>query len=159
MKTFFPSSFILLFILLAGCSQNVKITGQVKFNDGEPVRFGLVSFSDDKNSFYARIDNGGRYALGVTADGTGIPEGEYTVWLSGTAELKEIPVKSKKKKVNSGEETDDDVMYEGVETPRVHPKYTSPQSPDALKFTVKKGGAKTFDFTVERPAKNSNKKK
>ncbi|GHT25785.1 hypothetical protein FACS18942_01700 [Planctomycetales bacterium] len=159
MKTFFPVISLLL-ILFTGCSDNVKITGQVKFDDGEPVNFGQVCFQDDKNSFYSSLDKDGRYSLGVTSDGTGIPEGEYTVWLAGTVEVKQILVKSKKKKVISDEESADEPEYvDGDEIQRVHPKYTSPQSPDAPKFTVKKGGAKKLDFTVERPPQKNIKKK
>ncbi|MDR0870250.1 MAG: carboxypeptidase-like regulatory domain-containing protein [Planctomycetaceae bacterium] len=143
-------------ILFTGCSGNVKITGQVKFDDGEPVSFGQVCFSDARSSFYSSLNKEGRYSLGVTSDGAGIPPGEYTVWLAGTVEVKQILVKSKKKKVDSEEESADEPEYiDGDEIQRVAQQYTLPDN-SPLKFTVKSDGPKTFDFVVER---YSNKKR
>ena len=138
------SLFFLLLLILAGCSQNIKITGKVQFDDGEPVSFGAVVFETSKNSFTGKLDQQGHYAVGDTGDGAGIPPGDYTVWLSGTALQRVSAAKGNK---GDGENEG----FESEETPRVHPKHTSPQSPDALKFTVKSDGGKTFNFIVQRP--------
>ena len=137
--------FLLLFLLLAGCSRNIKVTGHVVFDDGEPVSFGSVVFETPKDSFTGKLDQQGRYAIGDTKDGTGIPPGDYTVWLSGTA-LQRVSA-AKGNSEDGGSEG-----FESEETPRVHSKHTSPHSPDALKFSATPGGSKTFDFTVERPS-------
>jgi hypothetical protein len=153
MKRLFLSINILLLCILSGCSNNIKITGQVKFDDGEPVKFGYVVFETSENSFTGTLDEQGRYAVGVSKDGTGIPSGEYTIWLAGTAMVKYTVTKTNKNDEGDNETFDSD------ETPRVHPKHTSPYSADALKFEVKRGGSKTFDFTVERPCLNKPQNK
>ncbi|MDR2755733.1 MAG: hypothetical protein LBC20_08515 [Planctomycetaceae bacterium] len=153
MKRLFLFIDILLLCVLSGCSNYIKITGQVKFVDGEPVNFGYVVFETPENSFTGALDAQGHYAIGVNKDGTGIPPNEYTVWLAGTASVKYTTIKKSK-----NDESDDET-FDSEETPRVHSKYTSPHSADALKFEVKRGGEKTFDFTVERPNKPQNKSK
>ncbi|MDR2345726.1 MAG: hypothetical protein LBE18_06635, partial [Planctomycetaceae bacterium] len=141
---------ILLFCALSGCSDYIRITGQVKFVDGEPVNFGYVVFETSKNSFTGALDEKGHYSIGVDKDGTGIPPDKYTVWLAGTAVVKYTITK------NNKNETNNDEVFDSDETPRVHSKYTSPHSADALKFEVKRGGEKTFNFTVERPDNTQN---
>ncbi|MDR1491195.1 MAG: hypothetical protein LBT05_00490 [Planctomycetaceae bacterium] len=141
MKNTYFISLILLLILSVGCSKNVKITGHVTFADnGEPVNFGAVCFETAENTFYGTLDQNGFYAVGDTHDGAGIPPGNYQVWLSGTVLTEDIPSKG------------NDGLFNTKETVRVHPKYTLP-NPDGLKFEVKRNGAKTFDFTAERPPK------
>jgi hypothetical protein len=130
--------FLFSLILCLGCSQNIKISGHVKFDDGEPVSFGEVCFETAQNTFLGRLDPNGYYTVGNTKDGRGIPPDDYTVYLSGTSLVQTVP----------GKGNSDVVVM--VEKQRVHPKHTHPNS-DALKFTVKKDGKKTFDFTVERP--------
>ncbi|MDR2116777.1 MAG: hypothetical protein LBP87_10410 [Planctomycetaceae bacterium] len=149
-KSFF---FLAVFvILLTSCSQNIKITGTVKFDDGEPLTRGTVIFESPTHSFPGYLDEKGHYAVGDTKDGAGIPPGDYTVWIAGTALIQDVVPKknsSKQKVVNE----DDELTYaDTFEIPQVHPKYTRPNS-DALKFTVKRDVSKTFDITVERPPK------
>jgi hypothetical protein len=137
---------LLLLSVSTGCSKNIKVTGHVTFTDGEPVNFGSVCFETCENTFYAKLDENGYYSIGDTQDGVGIPAGEYQVWLSGTVLTEEIQGKN------------NDGHFDVKETIRVHPKYTLPDY-DALKFEVKRGGSKTFDFTVERPDNPQKKSK
>jgi hypothetical protein len=153
MKRLFLFINILLLCVLSGCSNYIKITGQVKFVDGEPVNFGYVVFETSENSFTGTLGEQGRYEIGVDKDGTGIPPNEYTVWLAGTAAVKYTTLKRRKSDDSENE------TFESDETQRVHSKYTSPHSPDALKFEVKRGGSKTFDFTVEHPDNPKTKSK
>jgi hypothetical protein len=99
------------------------------------------------------LDEQGRYAISVDKDGSGVPPGQYTVWLAGTAAVQYTTIKR-----NKNDDSDNET-FDSEETPRVHPKHSSPHSPDALKFEVKSGGAKTFDFTVERPEQSPKKSK
>ncbi|MDR1958847.1 MAG: hypothetical protein LBQ54_07375 [Planctomycetaceae bacterium] len=134
------------FCLFSGCSPNIRITGQVRFDDGEPVNFGEVCFETAQKTFLGRLDQNGNYAVGNTKDGTGIPPGEYTVYLSGTSLVSAKPGKG------------DSELIATVETVRVHPKYTQP-GPGAFKFTVEEGGKKTLDLTVERPPQKGNSRR
>ncbi|MDR1382557.1 MAG: hypothetical protein LBJ67_01725 [Planctomycetaceae bacterium] len=142
-KIFLILSCMFLVFGSIGCSRNIKITGHVTFNDGESVNFGRVVFETPENSFTGKLNEQGYYTVGVDKDGTGIPPGNYTVWLAGTADVKFTATK--------GNKGGDNETFDSEETPRVHEKYTTPHSSNALKFEVKRGGAKTFDFTVERP--------
>jgi len=84
----FPSFvFVPLFIiLLTGCSQNVKVSGKVVFDDGAPLETGVVVCSDGKAEYLGRIGAGGTYSMGVLKDGTGIPKGTYAVCIRGAEE-------------------------------------------------------------------------
>jgi hypothetical protein len=130
---------------LIGCSNKVKISGTVTFSDGEPVNFGCVCFDNNGKTYYGYLDNKGHYSPGELKDGDGVPCGNYKIWLSGTVLSEEILDKE-------GESTG-----KSYDTFRVTEKYTSPKTTD-LKFEVKHGGSKTFDFTVERPDKQQNQK-
>jgi len=110
------------------------------------VNFGEVCFETAQNTFLGRLDSNGDYTVGDTKDGAGIPPGDYIVYLSGTSLVKESAGKGNSDVVNT------------LEIQRVHPKHTH-SDPDALKFTVKKDGEKTFDFTVERPPQKSNSRR
>jgi hypothetical protein len=138
----------LLLLLFSGCSPNIHITGHVKFDDGEPVNFGEVCFETEKNTFLGRLNQNGYYTVGNTKDGTGIPPGDYTVYLSGTSLVQTV----------SGKNNSESDVAAMIEKQRVHSKHTQPGS-NALKFTVKKDGEKTFDFTVERPPQKVNFRK
>jgi hypothetical protein len=149
MKNFFPV-FILFLLLLTGCSDKVKITGQVKFTDGEPVNFGQVIFDGNGKSLFGHLDKTGHYSPGEIRDGDGVPYGTYKVWLAGTV------LSEEGKETGKGENAVRSSEFK--ETYRVDEKYTSAGKTD-ITFEVKKGGAKTFDFTVERPPVKKGKKK
>jgi hypothetical protein len=133
-------------MVICGCSDKIKISGNVTFMDGEPVGFGSVVFESPKESFSGRLDQNGYYTIGISNDGKGVPAGTYKVWLSGTALVEEIQQKGNHK------------GFDSKVTVRVASKYTNPNSTN-LKFEVKHDGSKKFNFTVERPDKPQNKSK
>jgi hypothetical protein len=148
MKNFFPVLIVLL-MLFTGCSDKVKITGQVKFDDGEPVNFGKVVFNGKGKSFFGNISKDGHYSPGEIKDGDGVPYGTYKVWLAGTV------LSEEGKEVGKGEDAVRSSDFK--ETYRVDEKYTSAGKTD-ITFEVKKGGAKNLDFTVTRPPAKKGKK-
>ncbi|MDR1140552.1 MAG: carboxypeptidase-like regulatory domain-containing protein [Planctomycetaceae bacterium] len=127
-----------LFTVICGCSDKIKISGNVTFTDGKPVDFGLVVFESPKESFSGRLDQNGHYTINE-----GIPAGTYKIWLSGTALLEEIPQKGNSE------------AFDTKTTVRVASKYTNPNSTD-LTFEATHSENKTFDFTVERPSSKFN---
>ncbi|MDR0610663.1 MAG: carboxypeptidase-like regulatory domain-containing protein [Planctomycetaceae bacterium] len=135
-----------LFMSVCGCSDKIKISGNVTFTDGEPVGFGSVVFESPKESFSGRLDPNGHYTIGVNNDSKGVPAGTYKVWLSGTTLLEEIPQKGNSE------------VFDTQTTVRVASKYTNPNSTDLTVEAVHNGN-KTFDFTVERPTSTANFKK
>ncbi|MGE3808063.1 MAG: hypothetical protein AB7K24_25665 [Gemmataceae bacterium] len=95
-----PRKFLpLVFLLVAGCgSGHVPVAGQVVFEDDQPARElsgGTVVFEsiDVTPKFSARgaIDGEGRFNLGTTKPGDGVPPGKYRAMVSPplTVELDE----------------------------------------------------------------------
>jgi hypothetical protein len=146
MKKILLFLFIFATIFSIGCSGRIKISGNVTFTDGEALDFGEVCFTEGNKTFFGRVKEKGYYAPGEFKDGDGIPPGTYNVWLSRTILSEMIPDKH-------GNESDEVRQIE-----RVDKKYTAPES-SGLIFEVKHGGAKKFDFVVERPDKPPNKSK
>ena len=129
---------ICLSILCAfvGCSQGTRISGTVRFDDGTPITQGSVVFNSSTESFFGTITSDGRYTTGGEREKQGIPDGTYTVWLSGTETSD-----------NTFDGEGNVVSY--TVTRPVAAVFTSP-STSPLRFEVKKGGPKTFDIVVER---------
>jgi hypothetical protein len=124
-------------LIFTGCSDKTQISGQVTYTDETPVYPGKVCFTAGKNTFYGRLNKEGRYSVGEFKDGEGIPAGKYDVWVAETGYAVEI--------IKNGKPTG---LYDSVE--RVSAKYTNP-NPECPKYELKRGGSKTFDFTVEKP--------
>jgi hypothetical protein len=124
-----------LVLILTGCSNRVKISGTVTYDDGKPLTQGSVCFrAEDGTTYQGYLDKNGRYAPGEFRDGDGIPVGTYKVWISGSDESVELPSKN-------GSASRFKVIV------NVDSQYTSPDT-GKLNFDVKRGGTKTFDFTV-----------
>ena len=126
-------------IVFVGCADKAKISGTVTFTDGELVTIGQVSMrSADGATYHGYLDKNGRFSPGETRDGQPIPCGRYQVWLSGTETFTEH---------RSDPNNPDTATFTPVKT--IDDKYTVP---DTSPFTaeVKRGGSKTFNFTVER---------
>jgi hypothetical protein len=68
---------------LAGCggSDRLPVTGQLRHKDGTPLVAARVTARSDKTGKWATADTDaeGRFALGTTATGEGLPAGEYYV--------------------------------------------------------------------------------
>lgn len=127
---------LVLLCAFIGCSQGTRLTGTVSFDDGTPVTKGDVVFDSSKESFFGTITADGHYTTGGEKEKQGIPDGVYTVWLSGTESSE-----------NTSNVAGDAVSY--TVTRPVAEMFTSP-SKSPLKFEVKPGGPKTFDVVVER---------
>jgi hypothetical protein len=70
---------ILLCLFAFGCGKNVSVTGTVTYSDtGEPVKFGMVVFTGEKEIGRGAIKDG-KYSVGLINDRDGIPPGKYTV--------------------------------------------------------------------------------
>jgi hypothetical protein len=142
----FPIIFFLLFLILTGCSDRVKISGTVTYDDGKPLTQGSVCFrSEDGTTYQGYLDKDGHYSPGEFKDGDGIPFGKYKVWVAGSDESVERPGK------NGGISQFQIIV-------NVDSQYTSPDT-GKLNFEVKSGSAKTFDFTVEHFKENAKNKK
>jgi hypothetical protein len=71
--------FALIFLMLSGCGNKVKVAGHVTFSDGEPLNTGRVVFENDQFYYYGNLRKDGTFSVGVYKDGEGIPRGKYRV--------------------------------------------------------------------------------
>lgn len=134
----FVISFV--FLLSVGCGKGyVPMGGKVTFSDdGTPLTKGTVCF--EFGSEYARgpLDDQGNYILGYNKPGSGLPRGEYKVYVvdalveDGTVET------------SGSTGTYARPTYKSL----IDSKYSS-GSTSGLTFTVD-GKEKTFDFKVDR---------
>ncbi|MDR3233085.1 MAG: hypothetical protein LBT46_05390 [Planctomycetaceae bacterium] len=76
---------LLICVLLTGCSQNIKVEGQVAFPDGTPLDTGRVVFENDRFYYYGNLRKDGKFSAGVLKDGQGIPKGKYRVAVENAA--------------------------------------------------------------------------
>jgi hypothetical protein len=85
--------FVTMIIISAatGCSQNVRVEGQVAFSDGTPLELGRVVFENDKYTFTGRIQSGGTFSVGQLKDGQGVPRGLYRVYIAETIQAEPVP--------------------------------------------------------------------
>ena len=128
--------YLIFLCAVVGCSQGTLITGTVHFDDGTPVTKGSVVFDSAKESFFGTISSEGNYTTGRNKEKQGIPDGNYTVWLSETEKIE-------------NKRDDKGLTIGGSITQLVAPEFRSP-SKSPLRFEVKKGVTKTFDIVVER---------
>lgn len=77
---------VLILLLFVGCSENVKVTGNVKFEDGSPLTFGTVVAESDSGRATGEINEKGIFKLDGAKKGAGVLPGKYKVWLVGTEE-------------------------------------------------------------------------
>jgi hypothetical protein len=75
---------IALAAVVCGCSNRVAtypVVGTVRFDDGEPVRIGVVEFrcADTGKTSRAKLDNTSSFALGTFTNRDGAPAGDYRV--------------------------------------------------------------------------------
>jgi hypothetical protein len=122
----------------AGCGRVTKISGTVKFSDGEPIDFGYVVFDNGHNSYVGTIKKDGTYITGGVKKVEGIPDGVYKIWLTSTEKRTEEVYDDNKNLISY------------TDVPRVAEKYCLAEKTD-LTFEVKKGGTKIYNIVVERP--------
>jgi hypothetical protein len=128
---------IMLSVMFVGCSNGARVTGKVKYSDGQPVSLGQVALDNGVSCFVGKIETDGSYSMGLVG-GKKIPAGSYTVYLQGMIEIKEVM---------GGEFGADILSSETIY--HVAEKYCSRETSD-LKLEVQASGNQTFDFTVER---------
>jgi hypothetical protein len=129
-----------LLLLLVGCSGNIKVNGTVKYVDGSTLTTGTVIFGNGKDQYQGDVKNDGTFRIEGVKAGSGIPKGQYKVWLANTT-----IVEYQMKKNSNGEEVAD----KRVETVHVTQQFNSPET-SGLSAEVD-ASHKTFDFIVEHP--------
>jgi hypothetical protein len=124
-------SFILLLgcLFLAGCGHGqVPLSGKVTFQDGKPLKTGVVCFSTGTFMAEGRLNENGEYTVGSLKENDGLPLGTYKVFIQGAIEY--------------------NAKEQGV--PLIHKKFTDPNT-TPLSFEVKKSGDQTFNIEVTPP--------
>lgn len=119
----------LVLVCLAGCGSGVKdrlykVSGTVKFADGQPVTTGTIRFDSNTYNAYGQIQPDGTFTLTTLNPDDGAPAGTYRVSFGG------------------------EVMGGAGKPPQIHAKYASGTS-SGLTQEVKPE-ANTLEITVER---------
>jgi hypothetical protein len=120
---------MLAIICLGGCGSGVKarlykVTGTVKFADGQPVTSGTIYFDSNQFNAYGQIQPDGSFTLTTLRPNDGAPAGTYRVYLSG------------------------DLMGAGGNPALVHTKYATGFTSGITEEV--KPQANHFDITVDR---------
>jgi hypothetical protein len=126
--------FLVLFLCCIGCSNKIKVSGQVTFSDdGSPLTTGTVCFQTETFVARGNLQSDGTYHLSSVKEKDGLPPGTYRISV-----------------INAVEGLGED---EGTRTPLIDPKYNTGETSD-LTFEVTNSN-KRFNFTVDRykPAK------
>lgn len=85
MKSVFPLVFFLL-ILVPGCGKNAPLKGKVTYEDGTPIKVGMVNFTTETHLSRGKIQSDGTYVVGTIKDKDGLPPGKYKVYITGAEE-------------------------------------------------------------------------
>lgn len=72
---------LLLTTFFVGCSGNVKITGRVTYENGQPLTIGQVVFSDGYYMAKSDLDKNGEYSLHSLRRNDGIRKGQYNAYI------------------------------------------------------------------------------
>ncbi|MDR1494193.1 MAG: YgdI/YgdR family lipoprotein, partial [Planctomycetaceae bacterium] len=116
-------------LFLAGCGSNqVPLGGKVTFQDGKPLKTGVVCFSTGTFMAEGRLNENGEYTVGSLKDNDGLPPGTYKVYIQGAIEY--------------------NAKEQGVSL--IHKKFTEPNT-TPFSFEAKKSGDKTFNIEVSPP--------
>ncbi|MDR1960286.1 MAG: carboxypeptidase-like regulatory domain-containing protein [Planctomycetaceae bacterium] len=76
---------LLLLCFAAGCgSGDLAVTGTVSLEDGSPLTKGSVALSTDAKTFTGTIGADGKFSMGRTENGQGIPAGHYNISVSSS---------------------------------------------------------------------------
>ena len=124
-------------IFAAGCSDHIKLTGTVVFDDGTVVPTGIVYFDSDKDKIRSLgpIMPDGTFTVSTSGDADGLPKGQ-------TFKVSVVAEETKEILDASGE-------YIGTQrTPLIDPKYGNPAT-SGLTFTSD-GKVKNFKITVNK---------
>lgn len=139
----FASLFLVVFVLcLTGCGNKAKVTGTVKFADGEPLTVGTVNFTDGTNLFRGEIQSDGTFEMRTIKPGDGVLKGTYKVYLTETLQFGETSTRVQKGP--DGEELRIETI--GNTTSILDPKYSDPEQSG---MTIDVKGNMTYDITIE----------
>jgi len=137
----------LALIPLAGCSQNVPLTGTVVFSDdGTPLTSGAVIFTDGKNSSRGTINPDGSFEMGFIGMKDGIPPGTYKVYFFGVEAPADGQIETRMVTDHAGNTME--VAAMGRRAHLIDPKYYSPDTSE-LEAEVT-GQTRVMNFTVDR---------
>lgn len=139
MKQMFFLFFTVLLLAMVGCGKNVAVTGNVSFEDGQPLTKGQVMFTDGTHSAFGNIDEKGNFKMGMIKDGDGVPPGSYKVYITGATKP------SPEHKISTEE---GDVIPEIL---AIDPKFTNSASSG---WVCDVQGKMTYDLKVEKPGPN-----
>ncbi|MGL6195794.1 MAG: hypothetical protein ACRC2T_13340 [Thermoguttaceae bacterium] len=136
---------IITLLFSVGCSNNVKVSGKVLLDNGDPVTKGLVIFENEKVSGTSDIKSDGSYNIGLTKPGEGIPPGTYAIAIQATGTMSQAvmggsmddPIGGYMPQVTGG-------------TSQVDRKYETSRT-SGLTITVEKGKKMQHDITVSPP--------
>ena len=120
-------------IAVCGCGGNPRVHGTITFENGEPLKSGLLVYESQKGAFYGDVQSNGTYSMGTTKNGQGIPLGEYSIYFQ-TAHAE------------TGRDEDNRPHY----SPLLADKFYAPDT-SGLTCTVK--GRTRFDFQVTAPGR------
>ena len=140
---------LVLPLACAGCGSGREATypvaGTVRFEDGEPVRFGVVEFRSQASRPSARgkLNPAGKFTLGTFAPDDGAPAGNYQAVV---VQHFNVPPRSLAARMPAEHEAHQGGSHADA---RVAPEYgdyaTSP-----LRATVRPDSKNEFDFVVSR---------
>ncbi|MDR1958648.1 MAG: hypothetical protein LBQ54_06350 [Planctomycetaceae bacterium] len=127
-----------------GCGSNIPLSGKIIYEDGTPLKTGMLNFASETTLSRAKIQPDGSYVVGTSKEKDGLPEGKYKVYITGAEEAvepKNAPVK-----------------YDSMGTPvtvmgryrqLVNRKYlTADKTPLVCDVPAPKN---RFDITIEKP--------
>lgn len=124
----------ILLVCLLGCSENEKLTGTIRFSDGEPLTTGTIIFENERFLSRSFIKKDGSYNVGSLKAGDGIPPGRYRVYITGAMGSYDDP-----------ESTEGEKLF-----PLVAQEF---MFKDRTPLEIEIPGEKVFDIVVERPKK------
>ncbi len=130
--------YVVLLLLITGCSNKVPLGGTVIFSDdGTPLTRGVVFFQSKELVAQGAIKPDGTFRVGTDTLTDGLPRGTYKVYISGAEQVEFVPYQM-------GPEQ---AMRQNV-TPLIDPKYSNQETSD-LTFVVD-GRTRKFDIKVDR---------
>lgn len=125
-------------MICCACNSKERLTGRVLFDDGQPLSFGTVYFSNDIMMYRGSIGKDGTFTIGELRDGDGIPPGKYKAWLEDVNTWE--PVLDK-----NGQRTE-----KIIEQVVIKPKFAKRESSD-ISFEVKPGAKNRIEIVVSKP--------
>jgi hypothetical protein len=155
---FFTQLCLALTASFSGCSNRVAtypVSGTVRFDDGEPVRIGIVEFRCQETGLSARakLNDEGSFSLGTFGDTDGAPAGTYKIIV---VQFFDTPPR-KHEHTHTDHEADDHAdhdhaahdSHEHEPDARVAAKF-SDYSTSPLRATVSSDAVNRFDLVVSR---------